>query len=149
MTLGNLVQLVDADDCVFGRTTISRVFGLVEGAGAFDGTPPAASAGFSTAQDYGTAKGAPVVIPVSDSGTAIVMVVVTVRFAGAAHAELIYVGTGALLGYAQGYTASSAITGNGVAGVGLTLTIRRDEGWPRGAAIFSVHAVDAAGNYLA
>lgn len=112
-------------------------------------TPPVASATFPASANYSTVANQAVSIPVADAASPIGLVAISVKFAGAVHAEMIYIGHGAPTGFAAGYGQFSSIAGDGSAGVGYTFSVRRDDAWPKGTpSVFTVRACDTFGNVL-
>lgn len=129
------------------------------GGGGGETVPPvqtvvSPSAGSAFGADYVSARDVPAVVDVIDASSAIAFVIVYVKFSDRAHRETVYAGTGSSAGFLTPYVSYSAITGDGSAGVGFRLSVRRDDGWPRPtgsdpiSAEFTYKAVDALGNVL-
>ena len=129
--------------------------GYVGGSGgAGDTTPPTVTAvspdpdaapgdvgGFSA--DFEEATDTPIVLQIADTTPGVALVMVVARFIGSSVVEVAY-RDGAFRGnYIAG--SSQVIASN------ITLTIRRDEGWPgsgtNGDVVLDVDAVDGDGNW--
>lgn len=106
---------------------------------------------------YADARDVPIVVPVADAASVVKFVAVAVLYFDTPTWHVVYLGDPAIVGAAgfrPGYQLHSAVTGTGAAGVGWTLSIRNDGGWPGlPDSITSVEldilAVDAKGNVLA
>jgi len=137
----------------------TSTFNVTIGSGGTETDPPvqtviSPSAGTNFAADYEAAKVVPGVVDVIDAASAIAFLAVFVKFSDRTAAELVYAGTGSSAGFVSPYISFSTITGNGSAGVGYRLSVRRDDNWPKPtkgdpiAATFFYKAVDAKGNVL-
>lgn len=115
---------------------------------------PGSSGAFSDA--YATAKDTAIVYTVVDVQSAIAFVSISVKFSDRTHTEEVYSGRpilDGLAGFVTPYVTFSGLSGSGAAGVGVTFSIRRDDGWPAQTANVTtlelrIRAIDALGNLL-
>jgi len=120
---------------------------LTGGGGGGDTTPPTDSASATFSGDYQVAKDQSITVGVVDAASGIAYVKVGAKLTDRVPEELVYSGTGGPAGFLPPYARYSSISGSGAAGVGYSLTVRRDDGWPKATSVaIRVVAVDAKGN---